>query len=186
MGRPAHGGIRTRRGQVMEGRGRSGYSSLIRDRISRLRTNSLQRSSRPPISRSHRPGRDRPRRGLARAPRPADRRMRHPGVRALARQRRIRSLRLGSRRGSAAVQRIIPVLWRAVDFSRLPDDLGAINAVPFDGERAVNRRRSSLPRSTATSTGCASTPGWANAPWNGNSRIVPGLPLARPGAGLGA
>lgn len=35
-------------------------------------------------------------------------------------------------------KRIIPVLWRAVDFSRLPDDLGAINAVPFDGERAVS------------------------------------------------
>ena len=35
-------------------------------------------------------------------------------------------------------KRIIPILWRAVDFSRLPDDLGAINAVPFDGERAVS------------------------------------------------
>ncbi|MDJ0739579.1 MAG: TIR domain-containing protein [Gammaproteobacteria bacterium] len=35
-------------------------------------------------------------------------------------------------------KRIIPVLWRAVDFSRVPDDLGAINAVPFDGEHAVS------------------------------------------------
>ncbi len=35
-------------------------------------------------------------------------------------------------------KRIIPVLWRAVDFSQVPDDLSAINAVPFDGEYAVS------------------------------------------------
>lgn len=35
-------------------------------------------------------------------------------------------------------KRIIPVLWRAVDFSQVPDDLSAINAVPFDGEHAVS------------------------------------------------
>ena len=35
-------------------------------------------------------------------------------------------------------KRIIPVLWRAVDFARVPAGLSAINAVPFDGERAVS------------------------------------------------
>ena len=35
-------------------------------------------------------------------------------------------------------KRIIPVLWRAVDFSKAPAGLSAINAVPFDGERAVS------------------------------------------------
>jgi WD40 repeat protein len=35
-------------------------------------------------------------------------------------------------------KRIIPVLWRAVDFAKVPAGLSAINAVPFDGERAVS------------------------------------------------
>ncbi|MCP5298242.1 MAG: TIR domain-containing protein [Chromatiaceae bacterium] len=35
-------------------------------------------------------------------------------------------------------KRIIPVLWRAVDFAQIPDDLSAINAVPFDGAHAVS------------------------------------------------
>lgn len=38
-------------------------------------------------------------------------------------------------------KRIIPVLWRTVDFSQVPDDLSAINAVPFDGEHAVSGLR---------------------------------------------
>jgi WD40 repeat protein len=35
-------------------------------------------------------------------------------------------------------KRIIPVLWRAVDFARVPMGLSAINAVPFTDERAVS------------------------------------------------
>ncbi|MCP5315606.1 MAG: TIR domain-containing protein [Chromatiaceae bacterium] len=35
-------------------------------------------------------------------------------------------------------KRIIPILWRAVDFSKVPEDLSAINAVPFDREHAVS------------------------------------------------
>ena len=35
-------------------------------------------------------------------------------------------------------KRIIPVLWRSVDFAKTPNDLSAINAVPFDGEHAVS------------------------------------------------
>lgn len=35
-------------------------------------------------------------------------------------------------------KRIIPVLWRTVDFSKVPTGLSAINAVPFDDERAVS------------------------------------------------
>lgn len=35
-------------------------------------------------------------------------------------------------------KRIIPVLWRAVDFAKVPKHLSAINAVPFDGEHAVS------------------------------------------------
>ncbi|MCB1723390.1 MAG: toll/interleukin-1 receptor domain-containing protein [Gammaproteobacteria bacterium] len=35
-------------------------------------------------------------------------------------------------------KRIIPVLWRAVDFAQIPDALSAINAVPFDGAHAVS------------------------------------------------
>jgi len=35
-------------------------------------------------------------------------------------------------------KRIIPVLWRAVDFALVPDGLSAINAVPFDREHAVS------------------------------------------------
>jgi len=34
-------------------------------------------------------------------------------------------------------KRIIPILWRTVDFAKVPAGLSAINAVPFDGERAV-------------------------------------------------
>ena len=39
-------------------------------------------------------------------------------------------------------KRIIPILWRTVDFASVPAGLSAINAVPFDGEHAV----SGLPR----------------------------------------
>ncbi len=35
-------------------------------------------------------------------------------------------------------KRIIPILWRAVDFVKVPADLSAINAVPFNGEHAVS------------------------------------------------
>lgn len=35
-------------------------------------------------------------------------------------------------------KRIIPVLWRAVDFAKAPEGLSAINAVPFERERAVS------------------------------------------------
>jgi len=35
-------------------------------------------------------------------------------------------------------KRIIPILWRAVDFAKVPADLSAINAVPFNGEHAVS------------------------------------------------
>ena len=35
-------------------------------------------------------------------------------------------------------KRVIPILWRAVDFAEVPDDLSAINAVPFDQEHAVS------------------------------------------------
>lgn len=35
-------------------------------------------------------------------------------------------------------KRIIPILWRTVDFAAVPVGLSAINAVPFDGERAVS------------------------------------------------
>lgn len=35
-------------------------------------------------------------------------------------------------------KRIIPVLWRAVDFGAMPADLSALNAVPFDAAHAVS------------------------------------------------
>ena len=35
-------------------------------------------------------------------------------------------------------KRIVPVLWRPVDFSKVPAGLSTLNAVPFDGERAVS------------------------------------------------
>src|SRR5210317_838137 len=35
-------------------------------------------------------------------------------------------------------KRIIPVLWRAVDFASVPADLSAINAVPFTDQHAVS------------------------------------------------
>lgn len=35
-------------------------------------------------------------------------------------------------------KRIVPVLWREVDFAAVPDELSALNAVPFTGENAVS------------------------------------------------